>query len=107
MPAHYPTWTAGTPHTDPDASPRKCRKVKDVAVIEVENATYRGCGPIEGFFEMVNPHTDPRRLWGALRAEVYCAWHGEKPPTTYPQIIVGKNFKIHLRYTGMVIDNLA
>lgn len=32
-------------------------------------------------------------LWGATRSEVYCGWHGVKPPTVYPQRILGQGWK--------------
>lgn len=93
--------------TDWGAEVKRYRTVRNVPAIEVKEATYRGCEPIAGFFELVNPDTEPRLLWGSLRAEVYCAWHGVRPPTVHPQVIVGKKYKIHRNYSGKVIDNIA
>ena len=107
MPPTYPMWNQSTPTTDSDAKAKRFRSVKTVPVIEVREGTYRGCVPIAGFFELVNPDTEPRMLWGSMRAEVYCAWHGVKPFTVFPQIVVGKNYKIHQNYSGEVIDNIA
>jgi hypothetical protein len=107
MPTTYPTWNDSTPNTDWGAAVKKTRTVKNVAAIEVQSATYRSCAPLSGVFELVNPDAKPRMLWGSLRAEVYCAWHGVKPPTCYPQLIVGTDYKIHPNYSGKVVDNLA
>lgn len=107
MPATYPAWTHATPTTDWGAAPKRFRTVKNVPVIEVQEGTYRGCEPFAGFLELVNPDTEPRMLWGSMRAEVYCAWHGVKPPTVYPQVMVGKKYKIHRNYSGKVVDNIA
>ena len=107
MPAKYPAWTHSTPNTDWGAEPKRFRSVKSVPAIEVHEASYRGCPSIAGFFELINPDTEPRMLWGSMRAEVYCAWHGVKPFLVYPQIIVGKKYKIHRNYTGKVVDNIA
>jgi hypothetical protein len=107
MPANYPLWNHSTPATDWGAKVMEFRNVNNVAVIEVYEATYRGCTPLSGFFELINPNTEPRMLWGSLRAEVYCAWHGVRPPTVFPQIIVGAKYKIHQKYSGRVVDNIA
>ena len=107
MPATYPAWTHSTPNTDRNAAPKRFRTVKNVPAIEVQEGTYRGCGPFTGFLELVNPDTEPRMLWGSMRAEVYCAWHGVKPPTVYPQVVVGKKYKVHRNFSGTVIDILA
>lgn len=107
MPANYPTWSPSTPMTDWGAHIKRFRNVKNVAVIEVHDATYRGSASIAGFFEIVNPDNEPRMLWGSMRAEVYCAWHGVRPWTVFPQIIVGSKYKIHRNYSGKVIDNIA
>lgn len=107
MPANYPIWNYSTPTTDFGAEAKRLRNVKNVTVIEVHEGTYRGCDSIKGFFELVSPDKDPRMLWGSMRAEVYCAWHGVKPLTVFPQVIVGKNYKIHCNFSGDVIDNIA
>lgn len=75
--------------------------------IEVEAATYRGCEPFAGIFELVAPEKDPRTFQNKLCAEVYCAWHGVKPFTSYPHIHLLGKYKILRGYTGKVIDNLA
>lgn len=107
MPANYPAWSHSTPTTDWGAEVKRFRNVKNVPVIEVHDATYRGSTSIAGFFEMVNPDNEPRMLWGSMRAEVYCAWHAVRPLTVFPQIIVGRKYKIHRNYSGKVIDNIA
>lgn len=107
MPANYPIWTDSTPHTDSTATAKKLRDVENVAAIEVHEAKFRGSSAISGFFELVNPDSEPRMLWGSMRVEVYCAWHGVRSSTTFPQIIVGRNYKIFRNYSGAVIDNIA
>lgn len=108
MPATYPSWTPGTPHTDAAAQVQRHRPVNNVDVIEVRGATYRNCQPVTGIFELVDSSRDPQTWRGSLRAEVYCAWHGVKPPTCFPNIKVNVGqFKIIRGYTGDVIDNLA
>lgn len=107
MPSYYPPWSDSTPHTDSNAKPSRYRDVHNVTVIEVVAATYRDCSPMSDFFELVNPNDEPRELWGATRAEVYCAWHGVKPPTVYPQLILGQGWKIHHNYSGGVVDNIS
>lgn len=76
-------------------------------MIEVETATYRGSKSVAGCFELVDPDSQPRMLWGSMRIEVYCSWHGVKPPTRYPQIKVGENYEIRRNYSGDVVDSLA
>jgi hypothetical protein len=107
MPATYPMWNDSTPATDWGAEAKRFRNVKNSPVIEVLEGTYRGCAPMAGFFELVNPDTEPRMLWGSMRAEVYCAWHGVKPFTVFPQVVVGKKYKIYRNYSGKVTDNIA
>lgn len=107
MPATYPIWNHSTPTTDWGAEVKRFRNVKNATVIEVQEGIYRRSAPLDGFFEMVNPDTEPRVLWGSMRAEVYCAWHGVKPFTVFPQVIVGMKYKIHHNYSGKVIDNIA
>lgn len=107
MPAHYPNWKDNTPHTNANAIPSRTRTVSGVTVIEVKNASYRGASNISGFFELVDRLAAPRNYKGKLCIEVYCAWHGVKPPTRYPMIAVGNSFLIHRNYSGEVIDNLS
>jgi len=108
MPAIYPVWSMGTPHIDSFATIRRIRPVSNVSVIEVEWAIYRGCLPIKGFFELVNPLRNPRTWRHSLRAEVYCAWYGVKPPTCFPNIELKQNqYSIIHNWTGDVIDNLS
>ena len=104
MPATYPMWNHSTPTTDWGAEAVHFRSVKNATVIEVQEGTYRGCAPMAGVFELV---AEPRILWGLMRAEVYCSWHGVKPFTVFPQIVVGSNYKIHKNYSGKVVDNIA
>jgi hypothetical protein len=107
MPTSYPDWVKGvTLHTHKDAKPSRTRFVRNVPVIRVTGATYRGCAPIDGVFELV----DRQEHWlkGECCYEVYCAWFGVKPYTVFPRIIVNpKGCEIVENYTGEVIDNLS
>jgi hypothetical protein len=80
--------------------------VTGVPAIRVRGATYRGSPPIEGVFELVS--SIPEQVDGEDRYEVYCAWFGVKPPTTYPRISIGPGgFELLSSYTGEVVDNLS
>jgi hypothetical protein len=81
--------------------------VKNSTVLYVEKATYRGCEPFSGYFELVFPATEPRQYQNKLCAEVYCAWHNKKPLTCFPHIQILGNYKIIQNYSGEVVDNLA
>ena len=107
MPAKYPTADHTTPRTDSGAAPKRFRTVKNVSVIEIESATHRGSEAFSGTFELVAPAKDPRQFQGKLCAEVYCAWHGTKPFTSYPHIHILGKYKVHHKFTGKVVDNLA
>jgi hypothetical protein len=77
-----------------------------VPAIRVRGATYRSCQPIDGVFELVSPI--PQQVAGEERYEVYCAWFGVKPPTTYPRILVRPgDYELLSSYSGEVIDNLS
>ncbi|CAA0082126.1 Uncharacterised protein [Halioglobus japonicus] len=108
MPFICSTWIdSQTPDTDPNAEPSRTGVANDVTAIEVKDATYRGCQPFSGVFEMVNPTRDPRQHQDVLRVEVYCCWHGVKPPTTFPHLNVpAGSYKILKNYSGQVIRNI-
>ena len=108
MPYTCPTWAHGaTPHTDSNAVASSSSMVSRVTVIEVKDATYRNSRPFSGVFEMVNPNRDPRN-WRGLRVEVYCSWHGVRPPMTWPNIKVDpNNYKIVTNYSGSVIRDIS
>ncbi|UAA40439.1 hypothetical protein KIH87_08930 [Paraneptunicella aestuarii] len=108
MPFKSPSWShKSTPHTDLSAKVYKSEHVEGVTVIEVEGAEYRNSKPFEGCFEMVSPNRDPRIWKNSLRAEVYCDWHGVKPPTCWPNIKLKEGkFRIIEKFTGTVIRGL-
>lgn len=106
MPASYPAWAEGvTPRTHAEATSTRTRTVTEVPAIRVRGATYRESRPLDGVFELVSP--TPQQVAGEERFEVYCAWFGVKPPTTYPRLSVRPGgFEVLTRYTGEVIDNI-
>ena len=80
--------------------------VSGVTAIRVRSATYRGCQPIDGVFELVSEAS--QSVNDEPRYEVYCAWFGVKPYTTYPRISVCREqCEVVPHYTGEVIDNLS
>jgi hypothetical protein len=105
MPANYPDWREDTPHTDALAKATHTRTVTNASAIRVRGATYRGSQPIDGVFELVD--AVPRSVDGEERYEVYCAWFGVKPLTTYPRISVRDGFELIANYSGTVIDNIS
>ena len=107
LPANYPEWVSGvTPDTHEHATVTRSRTVSGVPGIRVRGATYRGCRPIDGVFELVA--LNPQRVAGEERYEVYCAWFGVKPLTTYPRISISPgHYEILPDYSGEVIDNLS
>jgi hypothetical protein len=107
MPVNYPVWKSGvTPHTDPNARASRTRLVNRVRAIWVRGATYRGCQPIDGVFELVDSRV--QRVKGEDRYEVYCAWFGVKPPTVYPRLLVRPDAcRVIPDYTGEVVDNIS
>ena len=106
MPANYPNWVEGvTPRTHPDAVPTRTRLVCGVPAIRAHGATYRGCRPLDGVFELVSP--TPQRVAGEERFEVYCAWFGVKPLTRYPRLaVLPGGYELLSDFTGEVIDNI-
>lgn len=83
MPANYPEWDSGvTRHTQADATATRTQAVSGVPAIRVRGARYRSSRPLDGVFELVSP--TPQQVAGEERYEVYCAWFGVKPRTTYP-----------------------
>src|SRR5689334_1487373 len=107
MPANYPEWNDGvTPHTHPAAVATRTRVVNGVPAIRVHGATYRGSQPLIGVFELVM--LTPQYVAGEERYEVYCAWFGVKPPTTYPRLSVQPgSYELLAGYSGDVIDNIS
>lgn len=107
MPANYPDWDdSATPHTDSRAAVSRYRSVSGVRAIRVRGATYRDSQPIDGVFELVGSQV--QQVNGEDRYEVYCAWFGVKPPTTFPRISVRPEVAELLEnYTGEVIDNIS
>lgn len=102
--AIYDKWD-GHPHTDKRAAPRRWRTVEHARAIRVHGGTYRGCPPIDGVFELLSEPTQSR---GSLRAEVQCGWHGAKPPTCFPHLIIEPGrFEIIASYSGEVIDDIG
>jgi hypothetical protein len=106
MPATYPNWIPGTtPPVCANAAITRHRRVKSVTVIHVVGGSYRNC-QFDGTFELVAPKIDPRILGGQKRAEVYCAWHGVRPDTCFPKVLVG-TYTIESKFSGNVADNLS
>lgn len=100
----YGEWD-GQPHTNKHAGPSAWRIVEHVQAIRVVGGTYRGCRPIDGVFELLK---EPRASRGKLKVEVKCSWHGVKPPTCFPHLIVKPgHFEIIDRFSGEVIDDLS
>jgi len=100
----YPRWS-NQPHTDKRAGPARYRQCEGIRAIRVQAGTYRGCLPINGLFEVV---TDPRVVRGKLRVEVRCSWHGAKPLTCFPNLVVEPNqYELFERFHGEVIDDIG
>lgn len=105
MPVDYPDWIPNvTPNTSLNAKPTRKRTVENRPAIAVDGAQYRGCKPFTGVLELVD--VNPRRVDGEDRYEVYCAWYGVKPRSSFPRISPGV-FEIFPKYTGQVIDNIS
>lgn len=102
--SQYGSWD-GHPHTNKSARPSAWRHVDGVQAIRVSGATYRGSQPIDGFFEVVS---EPKESRGKLKVEVRCSWHGVKPRTCFPHLIIKPDqFELVESYSGEVIDDIS
>jgi hypothetical protein len=106
----YPPWGDDTPNTNPNAIVSRRRSVQKVRAIWVKNASYRSA-TFTDIFELADQNrTDPIEMTpsGKRRVEVVCAWHGVKPPNTYPQLaLMDGCYTILDGYTGEVADNIG
>ncbi len=105
MTSDFKEWNNSTPHTSRKATATEKRQVTNVNAIRVKGATYRGCQPIDGIFELAD--TQMQSISGDIRFEVVCGWFGVKPYNTYPQIKIADDYKIIKNYTGEVINNIS
>ncbi len=100
----YGQWN-GHPHTNKRARPTRSRSVDGVRAIRVSGATYRGCAPVDDVFELVG---EPKESRGVLKVEVRCSWHGVKPRTCFPHLIIKPgHFEIIASYSGEVVDDIS
>ncbi len=100
------TWQ-DVPDTDPKATVKSCRDVRDVMAIRVEEAHHR-LATVSGWFEVadaVNPFTLED---GALRVQVKCLWYGLRPESEkeWMKLRVGNRYQFVRTYTGEVADNI-
>lgn len=105
MTSNFKEWNNTTPHTSHKATATDTRQVKNVNAISVKGATYRGCQPIDGIFELAD--TQMKSISGDIRFEVVCGWFGVKPYNSFPQIKITNDYEIIKDFTGEVIDNIS
>lgn len=102
-----PIWN-DCPKTCTLAKPKQTKQVKNVDVIEVHNAYYRGA-EFSGVFE-ITPNTFPNLIEGKQRIEVNCCWFGHRLKTRGIKMLVDNtngNAVIKRNYNGTVVCNLA
>lgn len=109
---YYPKWVQGvTPHTNRKAKINKHREVKNVRVVKVVNASYRGAMLTDTFeLEDQISGNDPVKDLpsGKSKVTVICSWYEVKPPNTYPNIdLSSATYKIITGYSGLVADNIG
>ena len=95
------------PNTSKVAEPVKWRSVKDVTVIKVTKAKYRG-SVFDGIFLVVNGNSIKESKSGKGKKKVFCLWHGHQIKTDFPELTLDiSTTELIENYKGRVVTDLA
>lgn len=95
------------PDTDPHAISLGTKKLSNVTVIKVKNASYR-LATIEGVFVVVNGRDIKVSKSGKHTKKVFCTWYGHQIQTDFPELTLDpKNTEVIENYTGKVVVDIG
>jgi hypothetical protein len=92
---------------DPYAVPLTTKKLSNVTVIQVKNASYR-LATIEGVFAVVNGRDIKVSKSGKHTKKVFCTWYGHQIQTDFPELTLDPNHtEVIENYTGKVVVDIG
>ena len=92
---------------DPYAVPLQTKKLSNVTVIKVKNASYR-LATIKGVFAVVNGRDIKVSKSGKHTKKVFCTWYGHQIQTDFPELTLDPNHtEVIENYTGKVIVDIG
>ena len=103
-----PKWNAKKcPNTSKVAEPVKMRSVKDVTVIKLAKAKYRG-SEFSGNFLVMNGSNIKESKSGKGKKKVFCLWYGHQIKTECPEFTFElSDAEVIENFKGKVVINLA
>jgi hypothetical protein len=95
------------PNTSKDAAPIKFRAVKDVTVIKLSKAKYRG-SEFSGTFLVMNGSNIKELKSGKGKKKVFCLWFGHQIKTECPEFTFDLgDAEVIENYKGKVVTDIA
>jgi len=95
------------PKTTKHAVPIKYRTVKDVTVIKLAKANYRG-SEFGGVFLVMNGSNIKESKLGKGKKKVFCLWFGHQIKTEFPEFTFElSDAEVIENYKGKVVTDLA
>ena len=96
------------PRTTKKAKPVKFRAVKDVTIIKLDKATYRGSEFSGSFLVMNGSNIKESKTLGKGKKKVFCLWYGHQIKTECPEFTFDlSDAKVIENYKGNVVIDLA